>query len=131
MSVLDASALLAYLHGEAGGDTVADVLADGARISAANFAETLTKLAEAERRPKDVVEQLREQGILGGLLDVEPLTLDDAIAIAELRPETRKAGLSLGDRACIALGRRLGEPILTADRRWAELDLGADVRAIR
>lgn len=131
MSVLDASALLAYLHGETGSDIVTEALTHGTRMSAANFAETLSELAETERRPEDVVEQLREQGILGGLLDVEPLTLDDAIAIAELRAETRKAGLSLGDRACIALGRRLGEPILTADRRWAELDVGADVRAIR
>lgn len=131
MSVLDASALLAYLHGEPGSDAVADVLASGARIGATNFAETLSKLSDVGRQPAEVIEQLREAGILGGLLDVEPLTFDDAVKIAELRAETRDAGLSLADRACLALGLRLGTAIFTADRAWVELDLGADVHTIR
>lgn len=131
MSVLDASALLAYLHGESGADVVERVIAEGSTIGAANFAEALSKLADAGRPPRDVVEQLQSHGILGGLLRIEPLTGDDAIVIGELRPETRDAGLSLGDRACIAVGRRLGGPIYTADRDWVGRDLGVEVHAIR
>ena len=129
--VLDASALLAYLNGETGTDAVAEELAATARIGAANWAETLSKLADAGNEPREVVERLRREGVLDGLLEVEPLTAEDAFAMAELRTKTRDSGLSLADRACLALGDRLGLPIVTADRAWADLELGLTIHTIR
>lgn len=120
--VLDASALLAYLHDEEGADAVADAVAGGAVISAANWAETLSKLAELGHAPDHMAAELEAQGLLHGLVEVVPLTAEDALAIAELRPRTRERGLSLGDRACLALAQRLRLPVLTADREWVELD---------
>jgi ribonuclease VapC len=131
--VLDASALLAYLHDEQGAAEVAEALEHRATISAANLAEALSKFAEQGVEPSNVVVELEERGILDGLIDVEPLTTDDAISIASLVEPTRGHGLGLGDRACLALARRLGLPVMTADRVWVELekDVGVDVYSIR
>jgi ribonuclease VapC len=131
--VLDASALLAYLHDEEGASEVAEALEHRATISAANLAEALSKLAEQGAEPTRVVVELEERGILGGLINVEPLTSDDAIAIAALFEPTRGHGLGLGDRACLALGQRLGLLVMTADRVWVELakDVGVEVYSIR
>lgn len=130
--VLDASALLAYLHEEEGADEVADALAESAAISAANWAETLSKLAEMGFQPAALAVDLEEQGLVHGLLEVVPLTVDDAIVIAELRVPTRHRGLSLGDRACLALAKRLRLPIVTADRSWTEFESsGIELRPIR
>lgn len=130
--VLDASALLAYLHEEEGAADVADAVARSASISAANWAETLSKVAEAGGQPKQLAADLEEQGLLHGLLEVVPLTAEDALVIGELRPRTKELGLSLGDRACLALALRLRLPVLTADRYWAELeDVQVEVQRIR
>ena len=130
-SVLDASALLAYLRDEAGGIDTAEAIATGAAISAANWAEVPSKVAEEGEDPDMVAQCLETEGIIGGSLQVFPLTDMDARVMGRLRPLTRTAGLSLGGRACIALGIRLGREVLTADRSWAGLDLGIDVRLIR
>jgi ribonuclease VapC len=53
------------------------------------------------------------------------------VVIARLRPLTRAQGLSLGDRACLATGLRLGRPVITADRSWAALDVGVTIQLIR
>ena len=120
--VLDASAALAVLQQEPGEERVERALADGAVISAVNLSEVVAKLAdrgmpEAEIRAD--ITRLR--------LDVAPFNGVDAFAAGLLRPVTRAAGLSLGDRACIALGRRSGLPVLTADIAWTGLDLGPGV----
>lgn len=132
--VLDASGLLAYLQDEEGAAEVTDALAHGATIGAANLAEALSKLAERGAEPREVVTKLEEQGLLGGLLDVDPVTIDDAVTIAELRLPTKDHGLGLGDRACLALGIRLGLPVMTADRAWVDLEGvidGVQVHAFR
>lgn len=130
--ILDASALVAYLHDEEGAEEVADALAATAAVSAANWAEVLSKLADGGSDPRAVVSDLQEQGLLHGLLEVVPLTPDDAVLIAELRRHTRKRGLSLGDRACLALALRLELPALTADRECLDLEnVEADIRFIR
>ena len=130
--VIDASALLAYLQDEDGAAAVADAVAASAAISAANWAETLSKLADSGHAPSEVVADLAKQGVLPGLIEVEPLNAEDSLAMAEIRVRTGDRSLSLGDRACLALALRLRVPVLTADRRWAELDdLDADVRPIR
>ena len=130
-SDLDASALLAYLQGEPGSATVEAALAAGAVISIVNYAEVLLRLADAGEDPATANHRLSEQGLIGGLLEVVPLTEEDAVVTAQLRTSTRVHGLSLGDRACLATGLRFSGPVLTADRTWALLDVGVIVQLIR
>ena len=124
--VFDASAMLALLLEERGADVVRAWIPDGI-ASAVNVAEVGTKLAD---RGGMMANDIR--GLIGTLgLQVIPCDEDAAYAAALLRPRTRHHGLSLGDRACLALGVSRGLPVLTADRSWATLDVGADVRLIR
>jgi ribonuclease VapC len=71
------------------------------------------------------------RGLLDGAVIVEPFATADAVEVARLRSITRKQGLSLGDRACIALARRLNLPALTADTAWSRLDLPVQLHQIR
>lgn len=129
--VLDASALLAYLHDEPGSTVVEKALKGGAHISAVNWAETLSKLAEGGQAPESTAQDLEDKGILGLALIVHPLGEKLALRIAELRPLTRHAGLSLADRACLALGSELQLKVLTGDRVWSDLSLGIEIEQIR
>jgi ribonuclease VapC len=131
MSVLDASALLAYLGNEDGAAVVADTIADGTRISTVNLAETLSTLAGRGEDPAAVVSQLTARGLLDGAITVEPFTAADAVEVGRLRPLTRSAGLSLADRACLALARRLGASAVTADRAWSTLKVDVEIVSIR
>jgi ribonuclease VapC len=123
--VLDSSAALAVLRREPGHERVSAVLAQ-AIISSVNMAEVLAKAAA---RGLSVAQE--EQGLLGTGLVVEPFSDADARASAMLFPMTRALGLSLGDRACLALGQRLGLTVLTADHAWAGLTVGVTVLLIR
>lgn len=129
-SVLDASAFLAYLRDEPGADVVADAIADGAVMSTVNVAEVLSRAADRGADPQRLTRQLTERGLLDGAIAVAPLTTADAVEIARLRPRTRDQGLSLGDRACLALATRLGVPAVTADSAWSRVD-APRVRLIR
>lgn len=130
-SVLDASAVLAYFRGEPGAEQVEEALVTGAAIGAANWAEVLSRLAGVGEDPESVSRQVEQHGLAGGSLTVMAVTAADAVQIAALYRSTRQHGLSLADRACIVLGRRLGLPVLTADRAWGGLDLQAAVKVIR
>ena len=130
-TVLDASAVLAWLFDEPGADRVDAALLRGAVIHTVNWAEVLSKLAERGINPEEAERDLNERGILGQTLSVDAGLLEDAQTVAALRPLTRGAGLSLGDRYCLALGTRLGWPVLTADRAWGALDLTVLVELIR
>jgi ribonuclease VapC len=130
-AVLDASAFLAYLRDEPGAGNVADAIADGAAISTANLAEVLSRAADRGADPQRLARQLTERGLLAGAIEVEPLVAADTVEIARLRPLTREHGLSLGDRACLALAKRLDLPAVTADTAWSRLDLRVEVRRIR
>lgn len=130
-TVLDASALLAYLRDEPGAEVVADAIAGGAAISTVNLAEVLGRATGRDGDPARLVGQMADRGLLGGAISVESFTDRDAIEVARLRPETRAQGLSLGDRACLALARRLGLPALTADTAWSRLDLEVTLQQIR
>jgi PIN domain nuclease of toxin-antitoxin system len=129
--VLDASAFLAYLRGEAGADLVAEALAAGARMSAVNWAEVLSKVADSGKDPDRFSKLMRDQGILGGALTIQPYEIGHARLTALMQEDTRRCGLSLGDKACLALGKATGNPILTADKVWQELKLGLEIRLIR
>ncbi len=124
-AVLDASAVLAALAGEPGADVVNAALPN-AVISTVNLTEVGAKLAERGMNEADIRAAV---GMLG--LNVVIFDEDAAYAAAMLRVRTRGHGLSLGDRVCLALGLARGAPILTADRSWARLDVGAEVRLIR
>ena len=130
-AVLDASALLAYLQGEPGSETVQTALAAGAIINAVNYAEVLSRLGDAGEEPATAHRRFQEQGLIGGLLQVAPLNEDDGVAIARLRTITRAHGLSLGDRACLATALRLGRPVITADRGWVAIEVGVTIHLIR
>ena len=95
-------------------------------MSAVNVAEVVSRLADTGMNADEVRSLV---GTLG--LEVTPFDEELAHATGMLRPSTRRKGLSLGDRACLALARQLALPALTADRGWAELDIGVEVTLIR
>ena len=123
--VLDASAALAVLRGEPGAEQVEPRLTQ-AVMSAANYAEVISKLVDYGAASDLAVRAAAELGLF-----VTPLDEPTAIRAGALRRTTRAHGLSLGDRACLALAERLALPVLTADRAWADLDLGVEVVLIR
>ncbi|HWS27723.1 MAG TPA: type II toxin-antitoxin system VapC family toxin [Xanthomonadales bacterium] len=123
--VLDASALLAYLFAETGHATVAAVI-DACCLSSVNLAEVLSRFARDGHNPELVHHQIAGSGI-----EIVPFLGEDAALAAGLVPLTQSFGLSLGDRACLALALRRNVTALTADRVWAELDLPIAIKVIR
>ncbi len=123
--VIDASALLALLNQEPGADAVEEHL-DAAAISAVNWCEAYGKIRQAGVGGDALVDGFTETGI-----EIRPFDAEDARLAGELVCLTRKAGLSLADRACLALAGRLGVPAVTADRTWLSLDIGVEVIGIR
>lgn len=120
MTVLDASALLAFVRAEQGGDRVEAAL-DGGVIDAANWSEVAQKIRTLGG-DWDVARSL----LLSYDLRVEPVTAADAeLAAASWQ---KGSGLSLGDRLCLALAARLGVPVLTADRAWGESEHVVQIR---
>jgi ribonuclease VapC len=125
--VLDASALLAMLHDEPGGDKVVDVLT-GSHMSVVNLAEVTSHFVHNDMPPEEV----------DAMLHPLPIALVDADAelarvAGHLRAVTSKAGLSLGDRFCLALAMREGLPAWTADKQWASVakEIGINLVVIR
>ncbi len=120
-TVVDASALLAYLQGEDGADVVEGHLDSGVTCCAANWSEVAQKVRAADRDWDLVRALLDSYGVA-----VEPVTRVDAEWAA--RRWKAKEGLSLADRLCLALGDRLDTVVLTADSAWGSDD---PVRQIR
>ncbi|MCE5360924.1 MAG: type II toxin-antitoxin system VapC family toxin [Acidithiobacillus sp.] len=123
--VLDASAVLAFLHDEPGGDRVSSVL-DGASISTVNWSEVVQK---ALQKGVDVDGMQQEFIALG--VQFADFTPRQAEIAAKLWPQTRDHGLSLADRACLALAIDKELPVWTADRVWADLSLHIVMQVIR
>lgn len=119
--VLDASAVLAVIFDEPGGDRVADHL-PGAQVSTVNIAEVATRLLALEM-PRDTVETVIETL----QLTIQPFDYGQALMTAQLRSVTRAAGLSLGDRACLALAKTRQTEALTSDRIWRDIADSAGV----
>jgi ribonuclease VapC len=124
-SVLDASAVLALGHDELGAHVVAEYLEDAA-ISTVNLSEVLRRSRERGVDSGDLRGVLAEASVT--LVAFDEL---DAETTAMLWDRTRSAGLSLADRACLALAARLGVPAVTADRAWVGLDIGVEVVCVR
>jgi ribonuclease VapC len=131
VAVFDASALLALMYQERGADRVEAALQRGGLVSAVNWAETLTDLAE--RGEAADLAAARAQALLAAIGSLTILPFDDvqAVEAARLRVVTRSLGLSLADRACLALGRQFRLPVLTSDRAWRSLRLSIRIDLIR
>jgi PIN domain nuclease of toxin-antitoxin system len=123
---LDASALVAVLQREAGAEVVLPVI-EGALMSSVNWSEVVQKAAArgvaVDRRMRRDVEAIGVR--------IVPFAPDDAEAAAGIWEAAPRAGLSLGDRACLALARDRGAVALTTDRAWAALPLGVTVEVVR
>ena len=124
-AVLDASALIALLWDEPGAQAVERLLGR-AVVSVVNWTEVLQRFRAHGVETADKRESVEGLGI--GIMS---FTLEDAETAAELWEPTRAAGLSLADRACLALARRLDLPAHTADRDWRKVDVGVEVVLIR
>ena len=123
--VLDASALLALLNEEEGAESIA-LVAAGATISAVNCAEVVGKLLDAgvsERAARAAIDSLA--------LEVVPFDFEAALAVGAMKVSTKAAGLSLADRACLALAAALGATAWTTDRAWRGLRVGAEIHVVR
>jgi len=125
--ILDSSALLAALLNEPGADQVARVI-DSSLILAVNLAEVASGLVRNGATEVEARSALRR-------VAVTVISADEALAIDAglMRPITDRAGLSLGDRFCFALARRLSAPVLTGDRNWTKVAdaAGVEVQLIR
>ncbi len=125
--VIDSSALLALLRNERGGASVAPILVEAA-MSTVNLSEVVAHYAQFGSSESDI------RSLLDGL-EFERIPFDDDLAYVAgmLIPATRSAGLSLGDRACIALALRLRVGVVTADRIWTRVAdaVGVEVELIR
>lgn len=124
-TVLDASAILADIWDEPGAEVVR-AARPGAIISAVNFAEFISKLIDRGMSGE-------EARLFVDRLAYQVVAADEAQALIAgmLREKTRRSGLSLGDRFCLALAQEIAAPILTSDRAWADLDLGVEIVLIR
>lgn len=125
--ILDTSAVLAYLFEEAGAELVSPVLETASGlISSVNYAELVSKLVDQGMPPAIIRETLSG-------LELELVDHDEAQAFitGELRTVSKAYGLSLGDRACLALGIVKQLPVLTADRVWLNVPVQTEVRVIR
>jgi len=123
--VLDASALLAVVRQEPGGEYVAKRMT-GASMCTVNAGEAVMRGVE-KGYPLELIHSL----IVAEEIDLVAFDWDLALAAARLRPATSKSGLSFADRACLALAIREGAVVLTADRVWSKLDLPCPVEVIR
>jgi PIN domain nuclease of toxin-antitoxin system len=123
--VLDASALLALLNNEPGAKRVSEILPESV-VSAVNACEAVGKLASAGMSPDDARNSIE-------LVNVGILSFDEdaAYKAGGMIIETRKLGLSLGDRACLALGLMLNHTVVTAEQSWSKLKLPVTIEVIR
>ena len=123
--LLDASALLAAIHNELGGDLVQEIVEESV-VSSVNWSEVLQKLNRADADTQAITSALKALG-----LEIIAFNEDDASIAASLWPETKSLGLSLADRACLATGRRLKLTVVTADKVWQSLDAEQKIKLIR
>ncbi len=123
--VLDSSALLTLLFAEPGKETVADRL-PGSLLSTVNLSETVSKMIDRGMA-------LGEAEIAVAGLSCDVVVFDESLAFlsCQLRRQTKPFGLSLGDRACLALGLHTGYPVMTADRDWEKCDTGIEIIRVR
>jgi ribonuclease VapC len=125
-AVLDASALMALINQEAGSDKLTPQIMSIATTSTVNLAEVHGKLVQRGFTPRDAW-----NAASGTIQEAIEFTSEQARTAGDLVFQTRALGLSLGDRACLALGIALRAPVYTADRLWKNLDVGIRIHVIR
>jgi len=125
-SVLDSSAILAILNREPGAEKLTVDLLSRSSSSTVNLAEVQTKLVNMGGVPDEAWEDA-----LSTINEAVPFTEDQARIAGALVTQTRAMGLSLGDRACLALGIVLNAPVYTTDRAWKKLKLGIPIHLLR
>ncbi|MGY6554561.1 MAG: type II toxin-antitoxin system VapC family toxin [Wenzhouxiangella sp.] len=125
MTVIDASALLAYLFREPGHEQVAAVI-DDCCLSTVNLSEVLGRFARDGHDPRTAARRIAASPI-----ETVPFIEDHAALAAALLPQTLAHGLSLGDRACLALAIQRQVPAMTADRAWDAVDVPVPILQIR
>jgi PIN domain nuclease of toxin-antitoxin system len=125
-AVLDATAILAILNREPGSEKLTPDLLSEAVSSTVNLAEVETRLVNKGGVPNEAWEDA-----LNTVREAVPFTEDQARIAGGLVKQTRALGLSLGDRACLALGIVLNAPVYTADRTWKKLKLGITIHLLR
>jgi len=123
--VLDSSALLAVINEERGDDKVREILPFSV-MSSVNIAECTTILSEVDFQENEIKSLLKEL-----VAEIVPFEEAHAFEAGMLRKTTKIKGLSLGDRSCLALGKIMKLPVVTADRKWKEVDCGIVVNCIR
>ncbi len=123
--VLDASALMAFLHSEPGSDIVWQALSD-ALISAVNYSEVLKKAIERGKEAEGVAYSIRRLSLVIVRFDEHLATTS-----AALYPLTKPYGMSFADRACLALGIQRNCNVLTAERKMGKIALPIKVKLIR
>lgn len=125
--VLDASAVLAWIFREPGADRVASLMqTETCWLCSVNAAEIVSRLADAER-PEAALRQVIDH--IGAQL--VPFDHSHATESGLMRPLTRHLGLSLGDRACLAVAKLANATAVTADRPWLQLNIGISIECIR
>jgi ribonuclease VapC len=124
--VLDASALLAVLNREPGADKLTPQLLSAGVSSTVNLAEVQSKLVSRGINPDEAWD-----ASISPIREAAAFTAEQAKIAGSLIAQTRAFGLSLGDRACLALGIALKAPVYTADRSWKNLKLGVRVHVVR
>lgn len=124
--VFDASAVLALLLQEPGHEAFTDSILEVAVASAVNLAEVQSKLVSRGYDPDEAWEDALEQ-----VTAAEPFTAEQAKIAGNLVAATKKYGLSLGDRSCLALAITLNAPVYTAERLWRNLKLAIPIHVIR
>jgi len=123
--ILDASAVLALLNQEPGADFVQKALPK-AKISSVNLAEIITRLNLAGMPTNEIQEVL---SLLS--LNIVPFDEEQALQTGILASQTKPIGLSLGDRACLALGILTDSPVLSADQAWQKITIPVKVIGLR
>jgi ribonuclease VapC len=124
--VLDASALLVLLNREPGGEKLTPQLLEAATSSTVNLAEVQSKFVSRGMKPDDAWE-----ATVSPIREASAFTVEQAKIAGSLIAQTKALGLSLGDRACLALAIALHAPVYTADRLWKNLKVGVRVHVVR
>ena len=124
--VLDASAILALLNQEQGAEKLTPDMLIQATASTVNLAEVHTKMVSRGGDPDEAWEDT-----LSAVREAVPFTAEQARIAGNLVSQTRRFGLSLGDRACLALGVALRAPVYTTDRAWKKLKIGVRIHVLR